>query len=164
MSEIKVQKRLTWLGLASLVSIPVTGPIGVLGAATIFSGKLLRLSWNDEARKNYEIEKKYVKENQNIATKPNTSNYPHSMLDESPETAIARRTPLSAKKLLDRDSKRNNYVLGLREGAKLVEGYLQRLPQEEYSKIKKINIYPEQQTKVFGIPFGRKSLETKIIK
>ena len=158
MSEIKIQKRLTFLGLTSLASIPVTGPLGFFGAATIFAGKRLRLDWNDKARKNYEAEKKLLK------GPLQGSHYNPSIINESPGTAIARQVPVEMARVLERDSRRKNYVAGLREGSKIVGTYLRELPKEEHSKIKQITIYPEQQIRVFGIPFGRKSLETKIIR
>ena len=62
---------------------------------------------------------------------------------ESPETAIARRTPYSAISLLDRMSRRKHYVEALSIGAKIVNTYLQGLPFEDHKELSKIRIEPE---------------------
>ncbi len=156
MGEVKLQKRLTVLGLLSLASIPVTGPFGLLGASAIFSGKLFRLSGNNEARRNYESEKRELKVARN--SKP----YYPSLINESPETSISRQIPSQAIKLLERDSQREEYNEGLKEGAQIVENYLGNLSSKEYEKIKSIEIYPGHETQFLGISTGKKSLEVKI--
>ncbi len=57
MSELKIQKKLTYLGLASLASSLILGPVGILGAGAIFAGKRLRLDWNKKAGEDYKKEK-----------------------------------------------------------------------------------------------------------
>ena len=157
MGEVKLQKRLTVLGLLSLASIPLTGPFGILGASAVFSGKLFRLSYNDEARRNYESEKKESKVERN-----STQHYP-SLINETPKTSIARQTPSQAIWLLEQDSKREEYNKGLREGAQIATNYLGNLSPKKQAKIKSIEIYPEHETQFLGIPTGRKSLEVNMI-
>lgn len=156
MSERKLQRRLTVLGLVSLASVPFTGPLGLLGASAVFSGKLLRLSFNTQARRDYESEKRESKVARN-----STQHYP-SLINESPETSIARQIPPQAIKLLKRDDQRTEYNKGLRTGAQIAANYLENLSPKEHAKIKGIEIYPEHETQFLGIPTGRKSLEVKI--
>lgn len=158
MSERKLQKRLTTLGLVSLASIPFTGPLGLVGAGAVFSGKILRYSRNNEARKNYETEKKALK-------KSNKTSVPsYNFVNESPQTSIARQIPSQAIKLLERDHQRTEYNEGLRIGSQIADNYLESLSPKEYAKIKSIEIYPEQENKLLGRSVGRKYLEVKIRK
>ena len=148
--ERTLQKRLTWAGIASLATIPITGPFGVLGAIGIFSGKGLRFLRKD-AREEY-----FEKENT-----PTTSTIT-SFVDEGPETAIARQMPEETCSFLDRGNERRYYDARAAMGASIANNYLSSLSPEELKDIGSIEIYPEQQRKFLGIPFGRKSLEVKI--
>jgi len=76
--------------------------------------------------------------------------------------SIPERNSSSIARVLERDSRRRNYVEGLRQGGEIVRDYFERLSPEEYSKVRRVNVYPEQQMRVFGLPCGRKSLEVKI--
>jgi len=158
MGERKLQRRLTALGLVSLASIPFTGPLGLLGASAVFSGKLFRLSFNTQSRRNYEAEKRESKVARN-----SKSHYP-SLINETPETSIARQIPSQAIKLLERDYQRTEYNEGLRIGAQIAANYLESLSTKEHAKIKSIEIYPEQENKFLGMSVGRKSLEVKVRK
>jgi len=83
---------------------------------------------------------------------------------ESPETAVARQVPSRMVSLLKRESERKRYNEGLEIGAEVAKNYIRELSSEEYSKINKIEIIPEQSTRFLGIPVGRKALEVKIQK
>ena len=162
MSEHQLQGRLTWLGLASLASTPFTGPVGLLGAAAIFSGKALRPVLNVTARRNYREEKQTKKSSGREVTRVTPTHVDEYGMPESPGTAIARRNSVVASQLLDRDSRRRHYVEGLRQGATVAETYLEGLPPSEYSRVKQINIFPEVQSRILGIPIGKRSLEVQI--
>ena len=77
-------------------------------------------------------------------------------IPERPETVIARSIPHSAIQLLDKESKRRNYVEALSIGAGIVNTYLQRLPSEEHKNLSKIRVEPE---KIRGGFFGTKGME-----
>jgi hypothetical protein len=141
--EKTIQRRLTYLGLATIASATFLGPLMLGAAAGIFWGKFARRSQDKDSKQNSEEETSYF-------------------LDEEPETEIARKIPHEAAALLDRDNQRIQYNQALFHGASVARTYLERLPSMECLDITAIEIYPEQQLKVLGIPLGRKSLEVKI--
>lgn len=70
-------------------------------------------------------------------------NYRYPMNLESPETVLARSSPLSTLRLLNKESKRKHYVEALSLGADITQNYISNLESENLSKIKQIKIEPE---------------------
>lgn len=147
------------IGIAGFASIPTTGFVGFLFGLTFGSGALLYGSGIlDEEDKKQNPDKSRCNNQQNKTT-PQHLQYP-----TSPETTAARALPQDVIDLLDRKSRRDTYTEGLRIGQNLAITYLNNFTPEEYSKIREIEIIPEQANKFLGLPIGRKSLEVRIKK
>ena len=71
-------------------------------------------------------------------------------MPETPETAIARRIPYSAIKLLNNESKRKHYVNALSIGAGVANTFLSGLSSEDLSDISDVSIEPEVRRGFFG--------------
>ncbi|HJX51023.1 MAG TPA: hypothetical protein VJ438_06185 [Candidatus Nanoarchaeia archaeon] len=132
--EQTLQRRLTWAGLASLVSIPFTGPVGALGAIAIFSGKGLRFLKKD-ARKEYFS----GGDNQEGLT-------PNSLIDKGPETAIAMQIPESARDLLENFSRERVYQSSLDRGYALAQHLVSLLPDGALDNSNGVRVTLERKT------------------
>jgi len=137
MTEHTLQRNLTWLGLASLISIPFTGIFGLFAATGLFCGKIARLTSNESARKQYyqeeqEIQKREQEEKDNLIQMEYT----------------------------ERENHRNYFLKMYDKGSEIVKNYLSRLSNEEaLKKVGTIKIYPHYQKTFLGIPYGKHSLE-----
>ncbi|RLG11120.1 hypothetical protein DRN73_06200 [Candidatus Pacearchaeota archaeon] len=143
MDEHKLQRNLSLAGLLSLASIPLTGGIGICAAIGIFSGKFLRLFYNENAAKNYENEEKSIEAER-----------------KQEREAFLQKREQEQQRL--RNHERDLYSQAQAEADK----YLSRLPPEEYNKVRKVRVYlPGQKRTFLGIPIGRrKSLEYEIVR
>jgi len=139
MSEIKIQKGLNYATLVSLISIPVTGPIGLVVGGLCFAGKFARLG-------NYDRYHKYLEEKKSIKDKKKKIRFQEEMIS-----------------LLERENERRAYTSSMIKGSEMLNNYLSKLPGEEYSKIKQIEILEKEKT-ILGFPTGNKSLEVRTIK
>jgi len=149
------QRRLTYLGIGTLLAAPFIGPFAFVAGGAIFAGKILRPVFNEEARKDYLNEKGKLRRNQN--------NRDYSMVSYEPvESALARGIPRSTSRLLENENERMEYTQGLATGASMVNEYLDGMSSEERDSIKEIIIYPESQKTFLGIPVGKKELEVII--
>ncbi len=137
--ERTLQKRLTWAGIASLASIPLTGPVGVLGAIGIFSGKGLRFI-KKEAREEY-----FQEENKPVP--PRELN--NSFVDEGPETSIARQVPETAGNLLRTISQEGVYQTSLDRGYALAQHMVNLLPEGALDNSTGIRVTLERKTPGF---------------
>jgi len=149
------------LGVLSIMSLPVTGALGLFGgvACIIAAG-----FHQDKLDKGPAEKPKKSKAITPEVISPARQSYSSYGFPESPETAIARRAPRQTANFLNRYSKRKSYEENLRIGCEVAKNYLNKLSQSELEKITRINIFPEQETKFFGIPLRRKSLQIKIEK
>lgn len=158
--ERTVQRRLSYLTGGLIVASPFLGLVTPSGRLTYTAlacagGVLLvkgirALSTRNRIKKESGTNESAVSQNYGAIT------------PESPETAIARRIPSNMARLLERESERRRYNEGLEIGARVAQSYIGGLNPEEYSRISEIEIIPQQENKILGIPLGRKSLEVKV--
>ena len=156
------QRRLTKLGLATLIAAPIIGPVALVAGGAIFAGKAARHMFNDEAEKDYINEKKHMKAEKNKTNQP--KNYFPSPYNESPETAIARVEQCPATALIDKTNARMEYTRDLAAGTQIANHYINSLSQKERDAINEIEIYPQVRKSILGIPYGKKRLEVKVRK
>lgn len=160
--ETKYRRSALAFGSTLLAGSIFTGPAApfvALAGVAFLAGTGLRHLLNKKARDMYNAERqeRVVSKRKNLGDSSINSFYP-----ESPETAVARRSPSQMINLLKNESERKRYNEGLEIGAGIARSYLERLSSEEHSKIYEIKIVPEQESRFLGVPFGRKSLEVKI--
>jgi len=139
MKEISVQKGLSYGMVASLVSIPFTGPFGIIGAGSFLVAKMYRGMSNEDTHNKLLEERKEIKE------KKKAEKVREKMFD-----------------YLHEEIERRGHISSMKEGSDILNKYLSNLPYEDYSRIKQMEILERENT-FLGFPIGKKSLEVRTI-
>ena len=126
MNEHNLQKRLTLAGFVSLISVPLTGGIGIVATIGIFSGKFFRLLYNETAAKNYKDEQKSIEAERK-----------------------QEREAFLQKREQEQERLRNHEKELYSQVQSKADEYLSRLSPEEYNKVKKVRFYLPGQKKLF---------------
>lgn len=137
MGEVKVQRGLNYAALISLISIPITGPIGMLGVGVSLTTKFAR-------RTNLERENKYLEEKRELK-----------------KQRKKQKLSKNIARFVEKENERRGYETSLNNGKRMVEDYLSNLPQNQYYDINQIEIIEKDET-FLGFSTGNKSLEVKI--
>jgi hypothetical protein len=156
--EVRLQKGLTLGWLGCLISTPLTGPLGLIGAATIFTGQVLRLTSKEGSWDAYcgrVIHPPESSAGEYISNPSKLSKRDKYEVDENLTEDIA--------KFIKKENERRNYISSLASGKEMVESYFSNLPYRDFSKIKQIEIIEKDKT-FLGFPTGNKSLEVRTIK
>lgn len=140
MKELSIQKGLTYGMMTSLVSIPFTGPVGLIGAGSFLVAKMCRGMNNEYTRKKLLNEKKELKEKK-----------------------MEEKIKKEMTDLLIRNNERQSYISSMEEGSYLLKNYLTNLPGREYPRIKQIEVIEKENT-FLGFPTSKRSLEVRTIK
>jgi hypothetical protein len=147
MGELEKQRKLNTLAAVSLISIPLTGPLGIVAATLAIVGKEIRKS-NPANMASYDEDIARLKQKRL----------------ERREKQRYEEFQTSINSFLNREHERQKYGFDLEQGKKLLENHLSHLPYEDYSEIKQIEIYRKEPPKFFGVELNNGRLETRIIK
>ena len=123
MGESSIQKGLNYGILASFMSIPFTGPIGLMGMGSCLITKIYR-KMNSEGSQRRRFQRELI----------NT---------------------------LERERERQTHLKYMGEGAKMIDHYLANLSEEEYSRIREIEILEKEDTSL-GFSNRKRNLEVKV--
>jgi hypothetical protein len=140
MKETSIQDGLTCGMISSFVSIPFTGPIGIIGLGSCLVVKMYRGMNNERTRK------KLIQEKKEIREKKKEEKIKEGMYN-----------------FLEKESERRGYISSMQEGSELLNKYLSNLPYEDYSRIKQMDILEKKAT-ILGFPIGGKYLEVRTLK